>query len=54
MASGHMNRTQKAEHMAAPTSLRREESPCQLGAVHTWHKAAVRCDANGWTLLEEA
>ena len=26
----------KAEHMAAPTRLRREDSPCQLGAVHTW------------------
>jgi len=37
----------KAEHTAAPTNLRREESPCQLGAVHTrgWsrhpHKAAT-------------
>src|SRR6476469_6570907 len=29
----------QAEHMAAPTSLRREESPCQPGAVHTWHEA---------------
>jgi len=25
----------KAEHTAAPTNLRREKSPCQLGAVHT-------------------
>src|ERR1700681_487776 len=32
----------KAEHMAAPTNAaKREESPCQLGAVHTWHKPAV-------------
>ena len=31
----------QAEHMAAPTSLRREDSPCQLGAVHTWHFADV-------------
>ena len=23
--------------MAAPTKPRREEAPCQLGAVHTWH-----------------
>jgi hypothetical protein len=23
--------------MAAPTKLQREESPCQQGAVHTWH-----------------
>src|SRR3954453_20874645 len=30
----------QAEHMAAPTSLRREESPCQPGAGPTWHIAA--------------
>ena len=29
--------------MAAPTRLRREDSPCQLGAVHTWPEASVRC-----------
>src|SRR5450759_5598028 len=29
----------QAEHMAAPTNAaKREESSCQLGAVHTWHK----------------
>ena len=29
---------QKAGHMAAPTNAaKREESPCQPGAVHTWH-----------------
>src|SRR5882724_3589666 len=28
---------QQAEHMAAPTNAaKREESSCQLGAVHTW------------------
>ena len=28
----------QAEHMAAPTqACVREESPCQPGAVHTWH-----------------
>jgi hypothetical protein len=28
--------------MAAPTNAaKREESSCQLGAVHTWHKADV-------------
>jgi len=32
----------KAEHMAAPTNpAKREESSCQLGAVHTWHEAAA-------------
>jgi hypothetical protein len=37
MASGHVNRANKAEHMAAPHRyLRREDFPCQFGAVHTW------------------
>ena len=40
MASGHVNRTNKAEHMAAPHRyLRREDFPCQFGAVHTWPDA---------------
>jgi hypothetical protein len=46
MASGHVSRIQKAEHMAAPiNAAKREESSCQLGAVHTWHMVSVRCDA---------
>jgi hypothetical protein len=37
MASGHVNRENKAEHMAAPhRNLQRDDSPCQFGAVHTW------------------
>ena len=49
MASGHVNRTQQAEHMAAPTSVQREDFPCQPGAVHTWHLAAVdRISTKGW------
>src|ERR1700687_4228316 len=29
----------QAEHMSAPTNAaKREESPCQPGAVHTWHE----------------
>jgi hypothetical protein len=36
----------QAEHMAAPTNAaKREESSCQLGAVHTWHIASFRCGA---------
>src|SRR5262249_5555435 len=37
----HTGRT----HGCTDPSLRREESPCQLGAVHTWHegKAASIC-----------
>src|SRR5258707_13290726 len=45
---------QKAGHMAAPTNAaKREESPCQPGAVHTWHETYmpkylgdVRCWVN--------
>src|SRR5258708_37690412 len=35
--------------MAAPTNAaKREESPCQPGAVHTWHKCEVqRCPLFG-------
>src|SRR5215469_7583223 len=36
----------QAEHMAAPTSCRGEESPCQRGAVHTWHFADMARYAN--------
>jgi hypothetical protein len=42
MASGHVNRANKAEHMAAPHRyLRRKDFPCQFGAVHTWPIATV-------------
>src|SRR5271157_4969818 len=27
-------------HGCTDQPLRREDSPCQLGAVHTWHRAA--------------
>jgi hypothetical protein len=42
MASGHVNRTQRPNTWLHRPSLRREDSPCQLGAVHTWPKAADR------------
>jgi hypothetical protein len=39
-----VNRANKAEHMAAPHRyLRREDFPCQFGAVHTW----PFCDFDG-------
>jgi hypothetical protein len=40
MASGHVNRTQRPNTWLLRPGLRREESPCQRGAVHTWHKEA--------------
>ena len=40
MASGHVNRTNRPNTWLHRPSLRREVFPCQLGAVHTWHKAS--------------
>ena len=31
----------KAEHSCTDQCCKREESPCQLGAVHTWHMALI-------------
>ena len=36
MASGHVSRTQRPNTWLHRPSLRREESSCQPGAVHTW------------------
>ena len=41
MASGHVNRTQRPNTWLHRPSLQREDSPCQLGAVHTWPKASL-------------
>src|ERR1700730_1210604 len=46
MASGHVNRTQRSNTWQHRPSLRREESPCQSGAVHTWHLADSGKSAN--------
>src|SRR5262245_15538558 len=51
MASGHVNRTQRPNTWLHRPSLRREESSCQLGAVHTWPfstKIEVRFDVRYW------
>ena len=37
MASGHANRANRPNTWLHRPHLRREDSPCQLGAVHTWH-----------------
>jgi hypothetical protein len=41
MASGHVNRIKRPDTWLHRPSLLREESPCQSGAVHTWHKCDV-------------
>ena len=38
MASGHVNRANRPNTWAHRPILQREESSCQLGAVHTWGK----------------
>ena len=52
MASGHVNRTNRPNTWLHRPSLRREDFPCQLGAVHTWHIASVRCDAQNSVAIE--
>jgi hypothetical protein len=42
MASGHVNRANRPNTWLHRPSLRREDSTCQPGAVHTWHIASVR------------
>jgi hypothetical protein len=41
MASGHVNRAKRPNTWLHRPSLQREESSCQLGAVHTWHVASI-------------
>ena len=36
MANGHVNRTNRPNTWLHRPATRREDSPCQLGAVHTW------------------
>ena len=46
MASGHVNLTNRPNTWLHRPALQREESSCQLGAVHTWHGLPigdVRC-----------
>ena len=39
MASGHVNRIKRPNTwLQRPMLQNREESSCQTGAVHTWHK----------------
>src|SRR5215472_4707142 len=45
MASGHVNRILRPNTWLHRPSLLREDSSCQPGAVHTWHKADIRCGA---------
>ena len=45
MASGHVNRTNRPNTWLHRPATQREDFPCQLGAVHTWHIASFRCDA---------
>jgi len=54
MASGHVNRINRPNTWLHRPATRREDFPCQPGAVHTWHKATDRCSAEIWSLLERS
>ena len=41
MASGHVNRTQRPNTWLLRPDCDVQKSPCQRGAVHTWHKAEL-------------
>jgi hypothetical protein len=41
MAGGHVNRVNRPNTWLHRPAMRRKDFPCQLGAVHTWRKAAV-------------
>ncbi len=41
MASGHVNRTNRPNTWPHRPTLRREDIPCQPGAVHTWHTGVI-------------
>src|SRR5499433_1472746 len=41
MANGHVNRTNRPNTWLHRPACKREEKPCQLGAVHTWHKVDI-------------
>src|SRR5262249_44910823 len=41
MASGLVRRANRPNTWLHRPACRREENPCQLGAVHTWHKADI-------------
>jgi hypothetical protein len=42
MASGLVRRANRPNTWLHRPACKREEKPCQLGAVHTWHKADFR------------
>src|SRR5262249_39101663 len=50
MASGPVRRTNRPNTWLHRPSLRREDSPCQPGAVHTWHISEVTNEAADFRL----
>src|SRR6516165_10260654 len=57
MASGRVNRTKRPNTWLHRPAKRREDSPCQLGAVHTWHfsdvqRSFVESPVLGWIRLQ--
>jgi hypothetical protein len=53
MASGHVNRANRPNTWLHRPTLQTGKSPCQLGAVHTWHIAVNRVTTLQGPLLAE-
>ena len=53
MASGHVNRIYRPNTRLHRPTLRREESPCQLGAVHTRGKPEHICSVRDFQVLAQ-
>jgi hypothetical protein len=52
MASGHVNRTNRPNTWLHRPSLRRDDSSCQPGAVHTCAACAVEWNISPWLGFE--
>jgi hypothetical protein len=52
MASGLVCRANRPNTWLHRPACKREEKPCQLGAVHTWHKADISRQASVCPLWE--
>ena len=54
MASGHANRANRPNTWLHRPATQREVLTCQLGAVHTWHRADQLDGAAGSQLLTQS
>jgi hypothetical protein len=53
-AGGHVNRANRPNTWLHRPAKRRGDSPCQLGAVHTWHNCELREERTEFRLREQS